>query len=95
MITGDECVIGSGRGGRHNTKLVRKIVVKKMSCVDKFGGIEWKNGEVTILACPKASQPGSNSATQPTTVYSSEAGTNKRQRVDIMLCEDQSDVQTG
>ena len=81
MIRGDECVIGSGRCASHNTKLVRKIVVRKMSCVDKFGGIGWRNGEVTILACPKASQPGSSSTTQLTTKYSSEAGTNKKQQI--------------
>ena len=61
LIAGDECVMGSGRCGTHNTKLVRRIVTKKMSCVDKLGGIVWRSGEVTILACPKASQPRSNS----------------------------------
>ena len=88
-------MIGSGSCGSHNTKLVRKIVVKNMSCVDKSGGIRWRNGVVTILACPKASQPGSSSTTQLTTEYSSEAGTNKKQRVDVVVCDDQSDVQTG
>ena len=39
LITGDECVMGSGCCGTHNTKLVRGIVIKKMSCVDKSGGI--------------------------------------------------------
>ena len=95
MIRGDECVIGSGRCASHNTKLVRKVVVRKMSCVDKFGGIGWRNGEVTILACPKASQPGNNSTTQPTTKYSSEAGANKKQWIDVIECDDQLDVQTG
>ena len=68
--------------------------MRKVSCVDKFGGIGWRNGEVTILACPKASQPGSSSTTQLTTKYSSEAGTNKKQRIDVLECDDQLDVQT-
>ena len=47
--------MGSVRCARHNTKLVKKIVLKKMSCVDKHGVVSWKMGEVTILACPGVS----------------------------------------
>ena len=82
-------MLGSGRCGKHNTKLVRKIVTKKMSCVDKLGGIVWRSGEVTILACPKANQPGSSSTIKSTIEYSSEAGANKKQQTDNKECDDQ------
>ena len=83
MISGDECVLGSGRCGKHNTKLVRKIVTKKMSCVDKLCG------GVTILACPKANQPGCSSTIKSSTEYPSEAGANKKQQTDNRECDDQ------
>ena len=47
-------MIGSGRCGEHNVKLVRLITQKKMSIIDKTGKISWKLRDVTTLSCPVA-----------------------------------------
>ena len=45
-------VTGSGRCASHNLKLVRDIVSKKQSFVDKSGGIGGKLSDFTDLVCP-------------------------------------------
>ena len=54
------CVTGSGRCATHNQKLVRRVITKKQSCVDKCGGVGWRLCDFTILECPTSlsSAPG-------------------------------------
>ena len=47
------CVMGSGRCGTHNVKLIKSVKSKKISCVEPGGGIGWKYVDVTCLVCPK------------------------------------------
>ena len=56
LARGGECVIGSGRCGFHNCKLVRSVKDKKMSVINKDGSLGWTRREVTILACPYSTQ---------------------------------------
>ena len=56
LARGGECVIGSGRCGFHNCKLVRSVNYKKMSVINKDGSLGWTRREVTILACPYTTQ---------------------------------------
>ena len=46
------CVMGSGRCGTHNVKLVKSVKSKKISCVEPGGGVGWKYVDVTCLVCP-------------------------------------------
>ena len=63
----DECVLGSGMCATHNTKLIRIMKERKVSCVDKCGQISWVMKEVAALVCPKsgysASKGGQNTTT--------------------------------
>ena len=52
LSEGEKCVIGSGRCSSHNVKLVRGVVKKKVSCIDKDGKLSWLMREVTNLTCP-------------------------------------------
>ena len=54
------CVTGSGRCATHNQKLVRRVVTKKQSCVDKCGGVGWRLCDFTVMVCPTrlSSAPG-------------------------------------
>ena len=54
------CVTGSGRCATHNQKLVRRVISKKQSCVDKCGRVGWRLCDFTILECPTSlsSAPG-------------------------------------
>ena len=52
LSMGESCVIGSGRCSKHNVKLVRGVVSKKVSCIDKNGKLSWLMREVTNLSCP-------------------------------------------
>ena len=47
-----KCVMGNGRCGAHDVKLIRSVKQKKYSCVNKLGQIEWKTRDVTCLICP-------------------------------------------
>ena len=54
-VVGDEmkCVLGSGRCGTHNTKLVRRVCEKKYSFIDPvIGKLVWRTRDVTSLECP-------------------------------------------
>ena len=54
-VVADEmkCVLGSGRCGTHNTKLVRRVCKKKYSCIDPVTGkLVWRTRDVTSLECP-------------------------------------------
>ena len=53
---GVKCVLGSGHCSGHNVKLVRSVVMKKVSEIDRNGMVIWPMREVTILSCP-AVQP--------------------------------------
>ena len=53
----NQCVIGSGRCGSHNVKLVREVKQKKMSVIGKNGELSWSTREVTILTCPAVKNP--------------------------------------
>ena len=46
------CVTGSGRCATHNQKLVRRVITKKQSCVDKCGGVGWRLCDFTVMVCP-------------------------------------------
>ena len=46
------CVMGSGRCGTHNVKLIKSVKSKKMSCLEPGGNIGWKYVDVTCLVCP-------------------------------------------
>ena len=46
------CVMGSGRCGTHNVKLMKSVKSKKISCVEPGGGVGWKYVDVTCLVCP-------------------------------------------
>ena len=46
------CVTGSGRCATHNQKLVRQVVTRKQSCVDKCGGVGWRLCDFTVIVCP-------------------------------------------
>ena len=58
-----KCVFGGGRCISHKMKLSRTVKVKKYSCVNLSGGLEWKTRDVTCLACPGKSKKTRNSAT--------------------------------
>ena len=62
----DECVWGNGRCSTHNTKLVRKVTVKKVSEVDRHGQVTWPMREVCSFACPSKldKQSGSETSTE-------------------------------
>ena len=48
-----KCVLGSGRCGTHNAKLVRRVCVKKYSCIDPgTGKLVWRTRDVTSMECP-------------------------------------------
>ena len=79
---GGECIIGSGRCGQHNVKLVRGVTKKKMSNRNKDGTVSWQMREVTILRCPAAQLTGSASKVSATApLQLGERGTNKKQRI--------------
>ena len=84
-------MIGSGRCGQHNVKLVRSITKKKMSNVNKDGTVSWQMREVTILRCPAAQPAGSVSKVSAIAPpHLSETGTNKKQRISVSDDVDQS-----
>ena len=93
LSMGENCVIGSGRCSRHNVKLVRGVVMKKVSCIDKNGKLSWLMREVTNLSCPYKPdrQHGSDESAMMSPVTQSR-GTNgsvKKLRYEV---EDQSQV---
>ena len=48
----DECVRSGGKCHTHSCVLIRRIVEKKRSTLNKTCKIVWLMGEVTILRCP-------------------------------------------
>ena len=54
---GDKCVVGSGRCATHHIKLVKRVIERKVSKLDKFGQVMWTMGEGIIYDCPKSGQP--------------------------------------
>ena len=94
LARGGECVLGSGRCGYHNCKLVRSVVKKKMSVVNRDGSIGWTMREVTTLACPLATQGKgirSDSSADSPAIVGETTSTNKRAR--ILIDQPQSNTQ--
>ena len=54
LAQGEECMIGSGRCGSHNTKLVKDITVKRVSEVNNDNVVSWVMRDVITLVCPAA-----------------------------------------
>ena len=52
LVNGEEYVTGSGMCCTHNVKLVRSVMMKKISSLDENGETTWLMGEVVISACP-------------------------------------------
>ena len=55
------CVMGSGRFGTHNVKLIKSVKSKKISCLEPGGNIGWKYVDVTCLVCPSKTSEFSES----------------------------------
>ena len=55
---GDKCVMGSGRCATHHVKLVKRVIERRVSVVDKCGQVSWAMREGTIFDCPKSRQSG-------------------------------------
>ena len=79
LARGGECVLGSGRCGFHNCKLVRSVNYKKMSVINKDGSIGWTRREVTILACPYNTP--SSDVTADSGSQGRDKSTNKKARI--------------
>ena len=79
---GVDCRFGSGRCAEHNVKLCRRLVEKRVACVDKYGNTTWRKREATILACPmgKADSPQYKAATELDESGSC-GGANKKPRI--------------
>ena len=91
---GGECLKSGGRCNTHSCVLVREIVNKKMSKLDKNGKLGWTFGEVTILACPRAeTQLESTEALKASVHTGLEGPANKKRRNDLCLSNDQSGKQ--
>ena len=89
------CVKSSGRCSTHKCVLLREVVRKKMSTIDKCGKIVWTMGEVTILRCSLAvtlpvSADGQISAIQQGLVNTA----NKRRKKYFDYWDNESDAQT-
>ena len=90
----DECVRSGGRCHTHSCVLIREIVEKKRSTLDKTGKIVWLMGEVTILRCPSALPLNTDHQTASVNsgdIQENISTTNKKFRSDG---EDQSVTQT-
>ena len=74
----------------HHTKLVRRVVKRRLSCVDKCGAIKWTMGEATILDFPSSahSQRCVSENTSEATILPEKWGTNTRTR---LLSRDEAD----
>ena len=87
LSEGGVCVIGSGRCGYHNFRLVRGVQMKKMSVINSDGSLGWLRREVTIMACAKS---GQSQDIDTSDVINSSVGisTNKRARILSENCAD-------
>ena len=94
LARGDECVIGSGRCGSHNCKLVRSVAVKKMSVINKDGSLGWSRREVTTLACPYAAQSKDISASSSAS-GGRIASTNKKARISVVQSPHRTQIEEG
>ena len=94
LARGDECVIGSGRCGSHNCKLVRSVVVKKMSVINKDGSLGWSRREVTTLACPYAAQ-SKDVSTSSSASGGGVASTNKKARISVVQSPHKTQIEEG
>ena len=89
---GDKCVMGSGRCATHHVKLVKRVIERKESKLDKFGQVSWTIGEGTIYDCPKSGQSGRcESIPAVTNLPVGEKTTNKKRRLIQRSEEDQSE----
>ena len=95
MCDGDACVFGSGMCATHHTKLIRRVVTRRVSYVDKCGEVKWKIGEGTILDCPGSQHSQrcvENTISRADSLLPENPGTNKRTRLSLRGEVDQSDV---
>ena len=60
LVNGEECV--SGMCCTHNVKLVRSVMMKKISSLDENGEKMWLMGEVVLSACPYKTEKGAGGA---------------------------------
>ena len=84
MCDGDACVFGSGMCATHHTKLIRRVVTRRVSYVDKCGEVKWKIGEGTILDCPGSQHSQrcvENTISRADSLLPENPGTNKRTRL--------------
>ena len=73
------------KSATHHIKLVREVIYKRASCVNKMGKIEWQMREGTTLVCPVAGSKLLADETPPLTELGS---TNKKQKtLDIIVKE--------
>ena len=72
--------MGSGMCATHNCKLKKRVVEKKISCIDKNGKIGWTMREGTILACPKSTSLSERKPAVNTQIGGEPKPTNKKQR---------------
>ena len=86
LARGEECVLGSGRCGSHNCKLVRSVALKKMSVVNKDGSLGWTRREVTTLACPYAAQ-SKDISTGSSASGGEVTSTNKKARISVVSAD--------
>ena len=86
-------MIGSGRCGYHNFRLVRGVQMKKMSVINSDGSLGWLRREVTIMACAKS---GQSQDIDTSDVINSGVGisTNKRARISLEKCADKPQSET-
>ena len=79
---GDKCVVGSGRCATHHIKLVKRVVERKVSKLNKFGQVTWTMGEGIIFDCPKSGQTErSGDSTAPINLPVKGNSTNKKIRL--------------
>ena len=90
----DNCLIGSGRCAKHNTRVQRVVKNKKVSVVSKDGFIGWKFCDVTELVCPAANSGASKVAVSNDNLSDERGGTtaNKRARFVKNFETDQPDL---
>ena len=87
LSEGGVCVIGSGRCGYHNCKLIRSVQLKKTSVINSDGSLGWLRREVTIMACPKSAR-SQDSNSRDDINSSVGISTNKRARILSENCAD-------
>ena len=85
----NSCVKSSGRCSTHKCALVREIVNKKMSKINKDGKLGWTIGEVTILSCPQSqSQVNSTEINRESVTQPTRLGEPANKKLKEILCKE-------